>query len=115
VTSLKLAQSVAKFTAEKKAEEIVVLDMRKVVNFCDYFVICSGNSTRQVHAIADGIEDGLAKSKIKVRQVQGLKDCHWVIVDLGNVVAHIFDKETRDFYGLEHLWQEAKSVKVSKK
>ncbi len=84
--------------------------MRKVANFCDYFVICSGNTDRQVRAIAQGIEEGLAELGIKVRYRQGIKDGHWVILDLGHIVTHIFDKESRAFYGLDHLWQEAKEV-----
>jgi len=84
--------------------------MRKVANFCDFFVVCSGTSTRQVQAIANGIEDGLADSQIRLQRKQGLKEGHWAILDLGNVVAHIFDEETREFYGIEYLWQEATPV-----
>ena len=84
--------------------------MRKVANFCDYFVICTGNSDRQVRAIADGIVQGLEPLGQKVRQQQGLADSRWVIIDLGNVVAHCFERDMREFYGLEYLWQEAKRV-----
>lgn len=85
--------------------------MQKVANFCDYFVISTGNSDRHVKAVADGIEDGLAPLGVKVRRKQGLSDCRWVILDLGNVVAHVFEREARDFYGLAYLWQEAAVVK----
>lgn len=88
--------------------------MRKVANFCDYFVICSGNTDRQVRAIADGIEEGLAEYGLRVRYRQGVRDGHWVILDLGHIVVHVFDKESRTFYGLDHLWQDAKSVQLSK-
>ena len=84
--------------------------MRKVANFCDYFVICTGNSDRQARAIAEGIIEGLEAKGQKVRYRQGLADARWVIVDLGDVVAHVFEREMREFYGLEYLWQEAKSV-----
>ena len=84
--------------------------MRKVANFCDYFVICSGTSERQVKAIADGIEDGLDGLNSPVRFKQGGSDARWVLLDLGNVVAHIFERETREFYGLEYLWQDAKKL-----
>ena len=85
--------------------------MRKVANFCDYFVLCSGNSDRQIKAVAKGIEEGLEEYKQRIRHKQGLSDGRWVVLDLGDVVAHIFDKERREFYGLDYLWQEAKKVK----
>ena len=84
--------------------------MRKVANFCDYFVICTGNSDRQARAIADGIIDGLEEKGQKVRNQRRLADARWVIVDLGDVVVHVFERERREFYGLEYLWQEAKRV-----
>lgn len=85
--------------------------MRKVVNFCDYFVLCSGNTDRQVKAIADGIDEGLRELGIRLGNLRGMKDKHWVVFDLGDVVVHIFQKEARGFYRLEYLWQEAKEVK----
>jgi ribosome-associated protein len=105
-----LAKAIAGFSVNKKAEDIVILDMRKMVNFCDYFVICTGNSTRQVRAIADGIEDGLQKAGLGGQQTQTDKFSRWILVDLGDVVAHIFERETRDFYGLEYLWQAAPRI-----
>ena len=84
--------------------------MRKVVNFCDYFVLCSGNSDRQVRAIALGIEEGLDEAGMKNCRKEGFKDSTWIILDCGDVVVHIFYKESREFYGLEHLWHEAKNV-----
>jgi len=84
--------------------------MRKVVNFCDYFVICSGNSDRQVKAIADHIDASIDKLGVKMPYTVGLKDATWVILDAGDVVTHIFEKGTREFYNLEYLWQEAKKI-----
>jgi ribosome-associated protein len=115
LTSLSLAKSVVEFALNKKAEDVVVLDMRKVANFCDYFVISTGNSDRQTRAIADGIIEGLEKKGQKARRQQGLNDGRWVIVDLGDVVAHVFEREMREFYGLEYLWQEAKRIELKKK
>jgi ribosome-associated protein len=113
LTSRKLAQLIAGFASEKKAEDIVILDMRKAANFCDYFVLSSGNSDRQVQAIAFGIEEGLEGLNINLRHRQGMRDGRWVILDLGSVVAHVFDKETRNFYGLDYLWQQAKRLKFT--
>ena len=112
LTSRKFAQLVAELASDKKAQDIVVLDMRKLVNFCDYFVICSGNTARQVRAIADHIDDKLGEFGMPLRFKQGLKNSDWVIFDAGDVVTHIFQKDIREFYGLEHLWQDAKKIKL---
>lgn len=84
--------------------------MRDVVNFCDYFVICSGNNDRQVQAIADNISDGLREGVAKYNFRNALKSKEWVVLDIGDIVVHVFIKDKREFYGLEHLWQEAKVV-----
>ena len=110
MTSRKLAQLIAKLASDKKAEDIVILDMRKLVNFCDYFVICSGSTDRQVHAIADHIDDELGKLGMPLRFRQGLKSSDWVVFDAGDVVVHIFQQDIRKFYGLEYLWQDAKKI-----
>ena len=89
--------------------------MRKIVNFCDYFVICSGNTSRQVRAIADYIDEEFENIGQPVRFNQGLKSADWFVFDAGDVVVHIFQKDVRDFYGLEYLWQEAKRVNVELK
>jgi len=109
-TAKKTIQSIAEFALSKKAEEIVVLDVRKVANFCDYFIICSGNSDRQVKAIADGIREGLCEEGTSVARPQGYKDANWVILDIGDIVIHVFEKQSREFYGLEHLWQGGKKI-----
>lgn len=100
--------------SDKKAMDVVVLDMRKLVNFCDYFVICSGNTDRHVRAVSDHIDEELGAMGMPLRFKQGLKKSDWVVFDAGDVVAHIFQKDVREFYGLEHLWQDAKEVKWEK-
>lgn len=85
--------------------------MRGVANFCDYFVLCTGQNDRQVRAIADSLEEGLARLGLSLPRKQGAKDSNWIVFDAGDVVAHIFNKDSRAFYNLEHLWQEAKEVK----
>ncbi|HQP10234.1 MAG TPA: ribosome silencing factor [Candidatus Omnitrophota bacterium] len=115
MTSRKTAQLVAQFAFDKKALDIVVLDMRKSVNFCDYFVICSGNTARQVRAIADYIDEEFEKLGMALRFKQGFKSSDWIVFDAGDVIAHIFEKDMREFYGLEHLWQEAKHVNFALK
>lgn len=93
-----------------KAENIAILDMRRVVNFCDFFVLCSGTSTRQVRAIADHINEKMKELGSRICLKQGFKDGRWILVDFGTVVVHIFDKDTRDFYALDYLWKDAKRV-----
>lgn len=111
-TSRKTAKLVAKFASDKKAQDIVILDMRKLVNFCDYFVICSGNTARQVRAIAEHIDDEFEKLGMALHFKQGFKVSEWIVFDAGDVVVHIFEKDVRAFYGLEYLWKEAKTVKA---
>lgn len=106
-----MAKSIASLASDKKAEETVILDMRKAANFCDYFVICTGTSDRHIHAIGQGIDEGLEQQGIPVRHKQGAKDGRWVLLDMGSVVTHIFDRESREFYGLEYLWQDAPKIK----
>lgn len=85
--------------------------MRQQVNFCDYFVLCSGNTDRQVRAIADAVEDGLAALNVRIGLREGEKEGTWVVFDTGDVVVHVFQKNARQFYNLEYLWQDAKPVK----
>lgn len=84
--------------------------MRKLINFCDYFVICSGTSDRHVGAIADHIEEELSKRGHRIKATLGMRKSNWIVFDTGDVVTHIFQKQVREFYNLEGLWQEAKAI-----
>lgn len=86
--------------------------MRKVSNFCDYFVICDAESGRQIKAIADAIVDELSKKGISVHTVEGDGESGWILVDTADVLTHIFSASARQFYDLERLWLDAKSVKL---
>ncbi len=88
--------------------------MKRLVNFCDYFVLCSGSSDRQVSAIVDGIQDGFAKLGIKIPIKQRGSDSSWIVLDVGDVIIHVFQKDVREFYRLEYLWQEAKAINWEK-
>ena len=88
--------------------------MKKIVNFCDYFVLCSATSDRHAKAIAEGIEGGLKDSGSSVRLNKNLKDYTWIVLDTAVVVAHVFVKDLREFYNLEYLWREAKQVNWKK-
>ena len=89
--------------------------MKDIANFCDYFVICSGNTDRHVQAISNGIEDGLAESGYKIRKKKsgGKIKSDWLVFDAGDVVTHIFQKQVREFYNIEYLWQEAKRIEFT--
>ena len=94
----------------KKAEGVVVLDVRGLTSIADAFLICSGRSNRQVSAIADHIQRFLRDNGIRALNVEGLKEGHWVLLDYGHVIIHVFYEATRFFYDLEGLWVDAKRI-----
>jgi len=97
--------SVAAHAADKKASDIVVLDLREVAGYTDFFVIVSGTSDRQAKAIHDGIHQGLKKDHgMLPRRVEGLGEARWILMDYLDCVVHIFTPDTRDYYRLEQLW-----------
>ncbi len=98
--------------SDRKAEEIVMLDIGKVSIIADYFVICTGTSDRHVRAIAREIDEKLGDQHINPLNVEGLNEARWVLMDYGPVLVHIFDSDTRDFYRLEQLWTGAQTVLV---
>ena len=104
----KLAGLIAGYASDVKASEIVELDLRGVLGYTDYFVICSGNTDRQTKAIHDRIHQGLKKEHdLLPRRVEGLGEARWILLDYLDVVVHVFTPEARDFYRLEQLWGEA--------
>jgi ribosome-associated protein len=101
----RLATTVAAHAADKKASDIVMLDLREVAGYTDFFVIVSGNSDRQAKAIHDAIHLGLKKHEgVLPRRVEGLSEARWILMDYLDVVVHVFTPDTRDFYRLESLW-----------
>jgi ribosome-associated protein len=94
----------------KKAIDMVVLDVRELTSFSDIFIICSGRSNRQVSAIADYVQVNLKKHAIKPLSVEGKKEGHWVLLDYGHVIIHVFYEPVRAFYDLEGLWIDAKRI-----
>jgi ribosome-associated protein len=96
--------------AEKKAIDIVVLDLREIASFTDYFIIASGTNERQVQAISDEVVETLKKAGEPVLRVEGYKTAEWILLDCGDFVVHIFAEQARKFYDLERLWRESKRV-----
>lgn len=97
---------------EKKAIEPVVLDLREIASFTDYFVIVSGANERQVQAISDEIYETLKKAGEPAVRVEGYKTAEWILLDYGDFVVHVFEQKARKFYDLERLWRESKRVEL---
>jgi ribosome-associated protein len=98
--------------SEKKAIEPVVLDMREISSFTDYFVIVSGANERQVQAISDAVYESLKKAGHAAARVEGYKTAEWILLDYGDFVVHVFEEKARKFYDLERLWRESKRVEL---
>jgi ribosome-associated protein len=98
--------------SEKKAIDPVVLDLRDIASFTDYFVIFSGANERQVQAISDAVYDQLKKSGEPAARVEGYKTAEWILLDYGDFVVHVFEQKARKFYDLERLWRESKRVEL---
>ena len=96
--------------SDKQATDIVLLDTRNVCSFADYFVICSGDSTRQIDAVREEIEHVLKKEGVAPHHYEGSTDSGWLLLDYGGIIVHIFASEERDFYQLEKLWGKASTL-----
>jgi len=102
----------AQAAADKKATDLVMLDLRKAASFTEYFLICTGASTRQVQAISDAIEESLRKSGKRPLHIEGYSSAEWILLDYGDFIAHVFSPASRRFYDLERLWRDAPRVEV---
>jgi ribosome-associated protein len=98
--------------SDKKALDLVVLDLREIASFTDYFVIASGTNVRQVQAIADEVVEQLKKQGTRALRVEGYSTAEWVLVDYGDFILHVFEDKARKFYDLERLWRDAARVPV---
>jgi ribosome-associated protein len=107
---LDLARRIVELAEDKKAADIVLLDLTGLTTLADYFVIASGGSERQIDAIADGIVETLRDEKVRPIGREGLAASHWILLDYGSVIVHVFTPPERDFYQLERHWSEAKTV-----
>jgi ribosome-associated protein len=105
--------SAVRAALDKKATDLVVLDLRDSQAFTDYFVLCSGQNSRQVKAIADAIEDALRPAKIRPAHVEGYDRAEWVLMDFFDFIVHVFAPQTRDFYSLERLWGDAERIPIA--
>jgi len=107
IDTKQMAYDVVELIDDKKGSDISMLDVQKISAVADYFIIASGNSTRQVVAIADNVEHGMEKKGHFIKHKEGHRTGNWVLLDFGDIVVHVFNKEERDFYNLEKLWCDA--------
>ena len=105
-----LALAICKAASEKKASDIVTMDMQGLMSSTDYFVVCSANTSTQVRAIADNMEEKLEEAGVPVWHKEGYHEGEWVLLDYGDVVAHVFRQDSREYYALERLWSDAAIV-----
>ncbi len=107
---LEVARRIVELAEDKKAADIVLLEIAPLTTVADYLVICSGGSERQLGAIADGVVEGLKLDGVRILGREGESDSHWVLLDAGSVIVHVFAPPERDYYSLEKLWSDARTI-----
>lgn len=112
MNSEQIAQLAAQACDDKQGNDIVLLNMQEVSSVADYFLICDANNERQVQSIAREIKEKADKLEISVKRMEGFDQARWVLVDLGDVVCHVFHKDERNYYNLERLWGDAPLVEM---
>jgi ribosome-associated protein len=110
ISAKKTAQYLAELALDKKANDVVILDMRKYSGFCDYFVIAGAESTRKARAISDWVTQEAKKNGIRASHIEGEAESLWILIDFVDVVVHVFQDQTRKFYNLERLWGDASKM-----
>ncbi|HLG65586.1 MAG TPA: ribosome silencing factor [Ktedonosporobacter sp.] len=105
-----IARAAVDIASDKKASDVLLLDIREVTTIADYFVICSGNNPRQIQAIAEAIDEELGKQGARLLHREGTADNGWLLLDFGDIIVHIFGAKEREYYRLERLWSAAKTV-----
>lgn len=108
-----LLQLIVDSAEDKKAQDVVVLDIRGLSIMADYFVICHGNSETQVQAIATAVQEKAEELGLSIKPAEGLDHARWVLLDLGDIIVHVFHKEEREFYNLEKIWADASRIQIS--
>ena len=111
--SMDMAKSAIQALEDKKAEDIRVIDISEVSVLADYFIIAGGSNSNQIQALSDNVEEKLGRAGCPVRQIEGYDTANWVLLDFGDVIVHIFDKENRLLYDLERIWRDGKQIDPS--
>ena len=112
ITSREMAKIVCEALADKKGEDIRAIDISQISVLADYFIIANGSSESQVRALVDNVEEQLDKVGVQAKQREGVGLGSWVLLDFGDVIVHVFDKENRLFYNLERIWSDGKSINI---
>lgn len=110
MTSKEMTKLAIAALEDKKAEDIRVIDIAEVSVLADYFIIASGSNRSQIQALADNVEESLHRAGHPVKQVEGYESANWILLDLGDIIVHIFDNENRLFYDLERIWRDGKPI-----
>lgn len=109
----KLVRCVIDALEDKKAEDIKIIDISEVSTIADYFIIAGGTNRSQIQALCDNVEEKLYKAGCELKQKEGYETANWVLMDFGDLIVHIFDKENRFLYDLERVWRDGKTVELS--
>ena len=112
MTNRDYALLAAKTLSDKKAQDIIIIDIQEKAAFADYFVICSGTSERQINSLIDDVEDAFAKEGLLVKSIEGKNGSGWVLMDFGDVIVNLFTKEMRDKYSIEKVWGDCQFIEA---
>lgn len=96
--------------AEKKGEDVRVIEITEIATFADYFIIADGNNPSQISALVDNVEEQLSKAGFEPKRIEGVRNSNWVLMDYGDIIVHVFSKEDRLFYDLERIWKDGKEL-----
>ncbi len=113
MSSKEMAKLAYQALAEKKAEDIQVIDISGISVLADYFVIANGANQHQTEAMCDAVEEELAKAGVSIKQIEGNRNSSWILMDFSEIIVHVFSKEDRLFYDLERIWGDGKFIDVS--
>ncbi len=112
MTNRDYAVLAGKTLSQKKAQDILIIDISQKASFADYFVICSGTSERQINTLVDEVEDAFAKEGLPVKSVEGKQNSGWILMDFGDIIVNLFTKEMREKYNLEKIWGDCDIIEV---
>lgn len=110
--SMEMARLAIQTLEDKKAEDIKVIDISEVSVLADYFIIANGTNRSQIQALADHVEEQLGRAGLHMKQIEGYDSANWVLMDFGDIIIHVFDRENRLFYDLERIWRDGKQVEL---
>lgn len=110
MTSKEMTKLAYQALEDKKAEDIRIIDISRVSVLADYFIIANGSNRSQIQALSDNVEESLGRAGVPAKQIEGYDTANWVLLDFGDIIVHVFDKENRLFYDLERIWRDGKPI-----